>query len=51
MEDRITKATQAAIEKLRTQIDNLERDLSEAKADLKVKEEILRLATLGLDRS
>jgi hypothetical protein len=51
MEDRITKATQAAIEKLRTKIATLEQELSEAKADLKVKEEILRLATLSLDRS
>ena len=47
MEDKITKATQAAIEKLRTKIASLEQELSESKADLQVKEEILPLATNG----
>jgi len=45
MEDKITKATQSAIEKLHTKIAALEEELARAKADLKIKEEILRLAT------
>ena len=45
MQDKIAKVTQDAIEKLETKIALLEQELIAAKADLKLKEEILRLAT------
>jgi hypothetical protein len=45
MQDKIAKVTQDAIEKLQTKIATLEQELTVAKADLKIREEILRLAT------
>jgi hypothetical protein len=47
MQDKIAKATLAAIETLQIKIAALEEELKLAKADLEIKQEILRVATYG----
>ena len=47
MSDKITKTVKAAIEKLEAKIAYLEQELKTAKADLAVKQQILKLATNG----
>ena len=45
--DKITKTVQVAIEKLEAKIASLEQELKTAKADLVLKQQILKLATNG----
>ena len=47
MSDKIEKTVKAAIEKLEAKIASLEQELKTAKADLVVKQQILKLATNG----
>ena len=51
MTDKISKTIQAAIDKLETRIAGLETDLTDAKNDLKHKQEILKLAQTNKEPS